>query len=40
MSVKVYDVTGKLIKNQKSIRNNNYQLDMSGVTKGLYFFKN
>ena len=39
MEVKVYDVTGKLIKNQKNIINNNYQLEMSGVTKGFYFLR-
>ncbi len=37
MDVNVYDVTGKLILSRKAIVKNNYALDMSGVSKGVYF---
>ena len=39
MMVNVFDVTGKLIKKHKNITDANYQLNMNGVAKGIYFLK-
>ena len=37
MTVKVFDVMGKLIHQRKNIVDRNYKLNMSGVSKGIYF---
>ncbi|HBK71284.1 MAG TPA: glycosyl hydrolase, partial [Flavobacteriaceae bacterium] len=39
MTINVFDVTGKLIKKHKNITEANYQLNMNGVAKGIYFLK-
>jgi len=39
MNVQVFDVTGKLIRKHTSITENNYELDMVGVAKGVYFMR-
>ena len=37
MDIKVYDVMGKLIRQQSNITDANYKLNMTGVSKGIYF---
>ncbi|MBJ2174755.1 T9SS type A sorting domain-containing protein [Aureibaculum sp. A20] len=39
MSINVFDMTGKLIQKHRNITNENYQLQMTGVAKGVYFIK-
>ncbi len=39
MNVKVYDVLGKLIRQDKNITDANYKLNMAGVSKGIYFLQ-
>ncbi len=39
MNMKVYDITGKLIRSKSNIVNKNYELNMSGVSKGIYFLE-
>ncbi len=39
MTINVFDVTGKLIKKHHNITDSNYQLNMNGVAKGIYFLK-
>jgi hypothetical protein len=39
MNIEVYDVTGKLIRSKSNIIKNDYELDMSNVSKGLYFLQ-
>ena len=39
MNINVFDVTGKLIKKHTNITEDNYQLQMNGVAKGVYFIK-
>ena len=39
MIINVFDVTGKLIKKHRSITEANYQLNMNGIAKGIYFLK-
>jgi len=38
MNVKVYDVTGKLVRSKLNV-DGDYELDMSNVSKGLYFLQ-
>ena len=37
MDIKVYDVMGKLIRQQSNITDTNYKLNLAGVSKGIYF---
>ncbi|WP_117879715.1 T9SS type A sorting domain-containing protein [Aureibaculum luteum] len=39
MTIKVFDMTGKLIQKHRNITNENYQLQMTGMAKGVYFIK-
>jgi len=39
MNVKVYDVTGKLVRSKSNIIGGDYELDMSNISKGLYFLQ-
>ncbi len=39
MNVEVYDVTGKLVRSKSNIIKNDYELNMSNVSKGLYFLQ-
>ena len=39
MNVKVYDVMGKLIRQDKNITDATYKLNMAGVSKGIYFLQ-
>ena len=39
MNVEVYDVTGKLIRSKSNIIDGDYELNMSNVSKGLYFLQ-
>ncbi|HHC79397.1 MAG TPA: T9SS type A sorting domain-containing protein [Flavobacteriia bacterium] len=39
MNIKVYDVTGKLIRQKNNIIDANYRLDMNGISKGIYFLQ-
>ena len=39
MDVEVYDVTGKLVRSKSNIIDGDYELDMSNISKGLYFLQ-
>lgn len=39
MRIQVFDITGKLIAEQKNITTNDYELDLSHAIKGLYFVR-
>ncbi len=39
MTIDVYDITGKLIRKRKGITEADYELNMKGVAKGVYFLK-
>ena len=39
INYEVYDITGKLIKQENNISNNSIELDMNGFEKGIYFIK-
>jgi len=39
MTIDVYDITGKLIRKRKNITEADYELNMTGVAKGVYFLK-
>jgi hypothetical protein len=39
MTIKVFDVTGKLIRDHSNISANNYMLNLNDLTKGLYFMR-
>ena len=39
MNIKVYDVMGKLIRQQNNITDANYKLNMAGISKGIYFLQ-
>jgi len=39
MNIKVYDVTGKLIRSKSNVTDTNYELNMSNISKGLYFLE-
>jgi hypothetical protein len=39
MNVKVYDIMGKLIRQDKNITDANYKLNMAGISKGIYFLQ-
>ena len=39
MQISVYDVTGRLVREERNITRSVYGLDMTGVKSGLYFLK-
>lgn len=39
MDIRVYDVMGKVIRQQSNITDANYKLNMAGVSKGIYFLQ-
>ncbi len=39
MNLEVYDITGKLIRKYTKITDSNYQLNMIGIAKGVYFMR-
>jgi len=39
MNIKVYDLMGKLILHEKNITDASYKLNMTGVSKGIYFLQ-
>jgi len=39
MSIKVYDLMGKLISQDENIIDANYKLNLKGISKGIYFLQ-
>jgi hypothetical protein len=39
MKISVYDVTGKLVFQEKNIFNSHYSLNLSNINSGIYFLK-
>jgi photosystem II stability/assembly factor-like uncharacterized protein len=39
MQLSVYDITGKLVHQEKNIETSNYPLNLSGLSQGIYFLK-